>query len=208
MTRVAAANRRVFINCPFDKEYQRFFRALIFVVTDCGFQPVCALDKMDGAQQRINKIVGFMGTCNCAIHDISRMKLDPQTKLPRFNMVYELGLFVGAKEFGTKKHGEKECLILDTKPYRYRKSISDVSGQDIEAHDNKISSLIRIVRDWLRSKTGAVQIPGHQKIESRYCLFKKELPKMCKSDYQNYRDISHKDFITYASAWLKKNSLA
>jgi hypothetical protein len=33
----------VFINCPFDVEYQDLFYSIIFVVQDCGFWPRCAL---------------------------------------------------------------------------------------------------------------------------------------------------------------------
>ena len=30
--------RGVFINCPFDAQYQPLFRALLFAVEDCGFR--------------------------------------------------------------------------------------------------------------------------------------------------------------------------
>ena len=38
-----AYDENVFINCPFDGEYQPLFRALVFAVQICGFVPRSAL---------------------------------------------------------------------------------------------------------------------------------------------------------------------
>ena len=42
-----------------------------------------------------------------------------QGEFPRFNMPYELGLDVGAAEYGTKRLKTKRALILDTERYHY-----------------------------------------------------------------------------------------
>ena len=52
------------------------------------------------------------------IHDISRTELDKKTSLPRFNMPFELGLFLGAKKFGAFDQSKKRTLILDKKKHR------------------------------------------------------------------------------------------
>jgi hypothetical protein len=59
-------------------------------------------------------------------HDISRTELSKNTKLPRFNMPLELGLFLGAKTFGRRGPRAKVCLILDRQKYRYQKFCSDI----------------------------------------------------------------------------------
>ncbi len=65
------------------------------------------------------------------------------------NMPYELGLFIGAKEFGGGRHRSKISLVLDEQPYRYQKFISDIAGQDIRAHRNSPTETIRGIRNWL-----------------------------------------------------------
>src|SRR5207253_8256579 len=98
----------------------------------------------------------------------------------RFNMPFELGLFLGAKSFGTGQQRRKICLILDKLPYRYQKYISDISGQDIEAHYNKPGNVISIVRNWIGNNAESVQLPSGRIIEKRYVRFTKELPGFCR----------------------------
>lgn len=45
-----SAAENVFINCPFDDEYQPLFRALVFAVQDCGFVARSALERDDGSE--------------------------------------------------------------------------------------------------------------------------------------------------------------
>ncbi len=49
--------------------------------------------------------------------------------LPRFNMPLELGIFLGAKRFGSQKQKQKNGLILDREKYRYQSFCSDIAGQ-------------------------------------------------------------------------------
>jgi len=131
----ASYEESVFVNCPFDTDYQEIFRALVFTVHDCGFLARCALEVDDGGEVRIAKINRIVRGCRHGIHDISRTELDPTERLPRFNMPLELGLFLGAREFGTGRQKQKRVLILDTERYRYQKFCSDIAGQDIKAHE-------------------------------------------------------------------------
>lgn len=90
----------VFINCPFDARYRKLFLATVFAVFDCGFLPRCALEIEDGGEERIRKIKRIIRECRYGIHDISRVELDSKSRLPRFNMPLELGLFLGARNTG------------------------------------------------------------------------------------------------------------
>lgn len=85
--------KSVFINCPFDAQYNKLFEAIVFAVFDCGLQPRCSLELDDGAQIRISKISSIIGDCRLGIHDISKTELDETNSLPRFNMPLELGMF-------------------------------------------------------------------------------------------------------------------
>src|ERR1043166_8044058 len=121
----------VFINCPFDDLYRPIFEAIVFAVHDCGYIARSSLEVTDASQVRIEKIATIIGPCRFGIHDISRTELDRDTQLPRFNMPLELGLFLGAKRFGSARHRSKTCLILDVDRYRYQKFISAIAGHYI-----------------------------------------------------------------------------
>jgi hypothetical protein len=82
--------RSVFINCPFDSDYRPLFRAACFTLMSCGYQPRCALDFSDSGIIRFTEIVTMIAACDRSIHDISRVELDQQSSLPRFNMPLEL----------------------------------------------------------------------------------------------------------------------
>ncbi len=47
----------VFINCPFDKDYDELFDAVLFSVYRCGFRPRCALEVDNAGDTRIEKLI-------------------------------------------------------------------------------------------------------------------------------------------------------
>lgn len=154
-------SRSVFINCPFSSDYKPIFSAILFSVYACGFRPRCAREISDSSQNRLGKIEGIIRQSKFGIHDISYMALDPTTRLPRFNMPFELGLFLAAKSFGGRRDKDKVALILDSGGYRFRDALSDISGQDIASHDGEPNVAIREVRDWLdTSRGGTISLPG------------------------------------------------
>lgn len=196
-------NDNVFINCPFDPDYKPLFDAIVFAVHDCGFVARCALEEGDASQVRIEKIYDIISKCRYGIHDISRTELDKSTGLPRFNMPLELGIFLGAKKFGTELHEKKQCLVMDIEPHRYQKFISDISGQDSEPHDGKPQEVIRVVRNWLRTASKRTTVPGDVAVWERYQDFVKDLPRIAQG---LGLDVSRLIFLEYGSAvteWLR-----
>jgi hypothetical protein len=158
----------VFINCPFDSTYQEFFRAIVFTVKKLGFTPRCALEEINSAEQRIQKIKRIISECQYGIHDLSYTALDEINQLPRFNMPLELGLFLGIHNGGSNV----SALILDKERYRYQKFISDIAGQDIKSHDGDIEILIKAIRSWLVSLVSPRKLLGDKKIYEDFCKFK------------------------------------
>ena len=108
--------RDVFINCPFSDDYREHFRAIVFTVIRSGFTPRCARERDDAGEVRYEKICRIIGECAFGIHDISKTELDAGTGLPRFNMPFELGLFLGATKYGSRSVKRKATLILDREP--------------------------------------------------------------------------------------------
>ena len=196
----------VFINCPFDRAYRPLFEAVVFAVYDCGFYPRCALEVDDSSQVRIEKITAIIRHCRLAIHDVSRTQMDRGTRLPRFNMPLELGLFLGAKVFGGREQRRKAAIILDTDPYRYQKYISDIAGQDIRAHGGTIVDAIRAVRNFLASHaTEDVILPGGDRVAERYGRFRRELPAACAALGLDPADLTFGDLTRFTLGWMRTN---
>src|SRR5690349_21502287 len=195
-------NANVFINYPFDNDYKQLFNAIVFVIFDCGFVPRCALEEDDGSQIRVQKIFGIIAQCRLGIHDLSRVEISKSTRLPRFNMPLELGIFLGAKHFGIPGQKKKSCLIFDSEKFRYQKFISDIAGQDIKAHINNERILIKMVRDWLTAYSKQ-SIPSGSIIWKRYQVFNNDLPLLCKELRLNRKELIFNDYVLLVSRWLK-----
>ena len=193
----------VFINCPFDDKYRRLFRAIVFTIIDCGFGPRCALEIDNGAQVRIDKITAIIDDCALAVHDLSRTQTDAKTRLPRFNMPFKLGLFLGAHRFGEGRHKEKSCIILDRDRFRYQKFLSDIAGQDIKGHKNSSRLTVFAVRDWLVHWSAHAKIPGGQKIHQRLTTFNRALPTICKKLHRRPSDLTFKETAEMMADWAR-----
>jgi hypothetical protein len=194
----------VFINCPFDEVYRPMLYALVFAVHDCGFKARSVLEIDDAARVRIENIYDLIFECRFGIHDISRTELDEVNRLPRFNMPFELGLFLGAARFGSGRHNEKRSLILDQEPFRFQKYISDISGQDIKSHEKRPELAISRVRDWLDNSPvdRGVMRPGGRKIAVRYKQFMDELPEICSELHLHPDELTFNNFTTFLEEWL------
>lgn len=196
-------DQSVFINCPFDDDYQPLFRALVFAVHACGFVPRCSLEVDDGSQVRIEKIRGMIAGSRFGIHDISRTELDAETALPRFNMPLELGLFLGAKHFGAGRQRQKACVIFDRERWRYQKFVSDIAGQDIRSHGGSEEHLIRGVRNALRSWVPDRSLPAGSTIIRLYFTFLGDLPGVAARLGLDPEDLTFNDLTQAVQEWLR-----
>jgi hypothetical protein len=194
--------RDVFINCPFDSEYKYFFWAIVFVVIRSGFRPRCALETDDSSENRFDKICNIIKECRYGIHDISRTELDESSKLPRFNMPLELGIFIAAKRFGARAHKVKRCIVLDRQKYRYQKFISDIAGQDIHSHETKLTILIEILATWLRNQSRDRKVPGGRIIASEFSSFRKKLPRICAARGLQPDELTFGDYAELVAEYL------
>lgn len=198
-------SNNVFINCPFDDDYQILRNAAIFAIFDCGFIPRCALEEVDSGIVRFEKIKEIIFDSKFGIHDISRTELDEDSRLPRFNMPLELGVFLGAKYYGEKQQKEKKCLVLDVESYRFQSFISDIAGQNVQPHNNDPEILICRIRDWLNSSTRRRTIPGGREILRRYRQFEEKLPSMCQAVPIEVSELTYNDYTNFMEEWLREN---
>ncbi|MEM0985332.1 MAG: hypothetical protein AAGJ32_03720 [Pseudomonadota bacterium] len=201
----ADARPSVFINCPFSDDYTPFFRAIVFAVADCGFQPRCALEDIDSGEIRLDKIMRIIQDCRYGIHDLSNMALDPNSHLPRFNMPLELGLFLGAKRYGDALQKQKRLIVMDREAFRYREAISDISGQDVECHQGDPLKAIKRVRDWLRTVSRRKTLPGGTTITERYEQYECDFPEICSVLSLDGNDLPFQDLLETIAAWQSLN---
>jgi hypothetical protein len=198
------ASKSVFINCPFDDGFKPIFRAMVFTVISSGYHPRTALDATDGAEIRVGKIATMIGECDWGIHDISRVEV-AAGDLPRFNMPMELGIHLGARLFGEKRHRRKRALILEAAAHRYDQALSDISGQDIEVHNNSPDDVIRCVRSWLSDHRprNANPLPGAAAMQNDYRLFQAEVAALLAARRLDPLDrLTHSDFLFAVRDWI------
>ena len=196
----ARTGTHVFVNCPFDRQYQSISEAVIFTIHACGFYSRCALENADSDQVRLDKIIKMIGECELGIHDLSRV--DTHGKLPRFNMPLELGLFLGAQKFGGKKSWRKACLVLEGERYQYQRFISDLAGVDPAAHFNQPEEAVGAVRRFLSGHRLDQDVPGRNRILERYRDFSGELPALLEAVEQDRESITFAEFRDYVERYV------
>jgi len=195
---------QVFLNVPFDKRYKKLLDALVFAVSDCGLVARCALEKDDGGQVRVEKLYDIIRESRLGIHDLSRTTLDTKNRLPRFNMPLELGVFLGARQFGGGTQRRKSCLILDRDRFRYQIFCSDISGQDIRAHGNDVSQVLAAVRNWLQANVKfSRSLPGPSTLTERYLEFRRQLPFMCRHEGLKVFELTFLDYRQLVMTWIE-----
>lgn len=123
-------------------------------------------------------------------------------------MSLELGLFLGAQEFGSGAQKRKRSLILDAEPYRYRNFCSDIAGQDIRAHQNQPARIIGAVRAMLATALdGQARLPGEAKIRERYALFRKQFPGFCRGLHLRASELQFVELRSLILTWLSQHPL-
>jgi hypothetical protein len=142
-------DRNVFINCPFDVEYEPLLKAIFFCLVRFELSPRIATERSDSSETRLVKIKELIEASRYSIHDLSRCQSREAGEFARLNMPFELGLDFGCRFYFGAPYDQKMILILEEKPYRYQATLSDLAGSDISVHDGDYTKVIRKVRNWL-----------------------------------------------------------
>jgi len=190
-----AADRNVFVNCPFDADYRSLFEALIFTIMASGYTARCALEDDDAGNMRFDKLRRLIQESSWSIHDLSRTELGANA-LPRFNMPFELGLAMGAKYFGSTKQRHNKALILTRERHSLPAYLSDLGGNDPTDHGGDAGNVMRVVSRFLHVTPDGSLLPGPQSYTEAFARFKAALPRIAAAldwdaaeidPYANYR---------------------
>lgn len=192
----------VFINCPFTPDYAPLLQAYVFGAIFCGLKPRTARESSDGGEVRYDKIMRIILGCRWGVHDLSLTEADPANGVARFNMPFELGLFLAAQKLGGRS---KACLIFEGRRYENQKSLSDLAGQDPETHGRDPKIALATLRDWIRVATDARGMPGGDHLVERYRQFEIDLPRLCSRMRRAADKLTFPDLCETVELWLAEN---
>jgi len=130
----------VFLNIPYDKQFERLFLAYIAGISAIGMVPRATLEITDSSR-RLEKILKLARNCEYSVHDLSRVELDrAKPRTPRFNMPFELGLCVA--DANRRSGQEQNWFVFEAMPNRVKKSLSDLDGTDPKIHEATVRGVL------------------------------------------------------------------
>ncbi len=191
-------NHNVFVNCPFDEDYDAILQAVLFCLVRFGLTPRIATERYDAGETRIDKILELISSSRYSIHDLSRCQASREGEHYRLNMPFELGLDFGCRRYGGEQFSQKVILVLEEQPYRYQAAISDLAGVDVKAHGGEYATAVRKVRNWL-TDLGGFECVGPARILAEYEDFQEWY-----YERQLKAGFSHDDIQDYSTAELMK----
>lgn len=198
---MSVRSRSIFVNCPFDAGYKPLFDAIVFTVTACNFVVRSALEVSDAGELRLAKIVRLIGESRFSIHNISRIELDGDSGLPRFNMPIELGIAIGAKYLGDTRVRDHLMLVLDSERYRFQRFASDLAGLDPSAHANSVDGVVSAVRNFVAAQS-ATALPGAAAIKAQLATFEATLPGIATAVGQRLDELTYTDRMLHLNDFL------
>lgn len=204
---IPKTNIDVFVNCPFDVDYKPLFEAILFTITASAYRVRCALEESNSIDIRLDKLCRLIRDSGKSVHDLSRVTLNNE-KLPRFNMPFELGLYYGAREFGSKMHRTKTSLILVSRAYSLPRYLSDLGGNDALDHEDEPTRVIQHVRRYLHQRPDGTQLPGSARMIREFAQFKAALPDLAKAMDRTPDELDpftdYRDYVVLLYEYLKR----
>jgi hypothetical protein len=134
----------VFLNVPYDDEFQGLFLAYIVGIYQLRLVPFIA-SGIPGGERRLDRVLALIESCRYSIHDLSRVEISvvpPAT--PRFNMPLELGLTITWAKLHPRRH---TWFLWESTPLRLKKSMSDLDGTDPYIHSGEAKGVFSELRN-------------------------------------------------------------
>jgi len=200
--------KNVFINCPFDSEYNSLLRPILFTIVYFGFIPQIASQTADGGQQRINKILSLILKSKYSVHDLSRIRSQKPGELYRLNMPFELGIDYGCRQIPTGHLRRKRFLVLTARPHDYKKALSDLAGIDAKSHANKPDKAVLAIRNWFIDTVHLKKADSATAIWYKFMNFNDDFYERRKSEgflKDDLKMMPVREYIAFIQAWIKNN---
>ena len=123
------------------------------------------------------------------------------------NMPFELGIDHACRQFGVDELATKSILILERDRFDYQRSLSDISGWDIQSHGGEYEKAVRHVRSWLVNQAGAPAV-GAARILGEYIAFQEwywERERDAGSSEEDIREYPTAEFVRAMHDWKDGN---
>jgi hypothetical protein len=119
---------------------------LITALLDLGYRPTTVLDIGGGAAPRLDRLLARIQASAFSIHDLSRVEISGRGRsaAPRFNMPFELGLAVAVAR-GAHNQVKHAFALLEDRPFRLQRSLSDMNGYDPRIHGGTCAGAVRSI---------------------------------------------------------------
>jgi hypothetical protein len=144
--------KSVFINCPYDSDFQDLFHAIVLTVSACGMSPRSALETMGQGDPRITRITETLANSKYSIHDLSRFTGEGVANLARSNMPIELGIAIALRYERRDTNRPHNFGIMAPVGSPLRQFASDLLGLDAYLHELTVHSVIRATHFWLQEQ--------------------------------------------------------
>jgi hypothetical protein len=148
--------RQVFINVPFDRQFESLYVALIVTLISLGQTPRSTLE-LPYNRDRLRRILQLLRACDSSIHDLSRVEIPrKKPRWPRFNMPFEAGVAIGV----ALSPSRKPWHILERKRYRLLRTLSDLNGYESHSHEGTVEGMVAALLDiyWREGKPSPPEI--------------------------------------------------
>lgn len=166
--------KAVFINCPFDPQFEPMFDGILFSTVCCGFMPRSALESGSVAEPRMDRIVRAIFSSKYSIHDLSRCRGEGSEQLARFNMPLELGIAMARRFMTARNPQQHDWLLLVPEGHLYLRFVSDLAGFDPMRYDGTTESVVSKVVSWLATRPDAEQALTPREVLSALPRFQDE----------------------------------
>ncbi|HEU5458261.1 MAG TPA: hypothetical protein VFU68_06555 [Terracidiphilus sp.] len=158
----------VFLNVPYDNEFQNLFLAYIVGLYQLGLVPHIALE-LPGGGRRLDRIFEQIQSCRYSIHDLSRIEIGGSpSAVPRFNMPLELGMAITWASLRPSRH---TWFVFESEPYRLQRSASDLNGTDPNIHHGTPDGILVELRNAFSRKNA----PSIQAMRTAYSFVEDNL---------------------------------
>jgi hypothetical protein len=142
----------VFLNIPYDSQFENLYLAYIVGLTQLGLKINAALAVPN--QGRLGRIIELIEKSDVSIHDLSR--IETRSGIPRFNMPLELGLALYRSHATNGRH---HVFVFEGRRHRAQRSTSDINGIDPLIHNGRPKGVMVGLRNIFHQPDRTVTVP-------------------------------------------------
>jgi hypothetical protein len=174
----AYTNFQVFLNYPFDDQFDALADAMSFAVVAGGLLPVCAYDLTSPDRPRLEMLVEAIRCCRYSAHDFSRSDGGGPRNFARMNMPLEMGMAL-FHALHTQRR-EHRCMFFVPTAHDYKSFASDLAGLDPKIYNNEDGLILTHMYEWLRGVVPSALFNSQPTVDvlDKFAVFKARKDKV------------------------------